>query len=79
MREHGTEEQYQLVALDQQRREVFDVPVLDARVFVFDIHPDETNVGILRLQLAETGLVFTAGAAPGGAQADDEEFSIQGG
>lgn len=77
--QQGAEKKHKIIALNQNRREVFDIPILDTRVFVLDIHPYKAKLGILGLHVPEADLVLLASTAPGGAQAHDKEFTINGG
>jgi hypothetical protein len=76
--QHGAEEEHRLVALDEEGGEVVDVVVVEEVGVVLHVQPQEAGLGKAGGQGFEAGAVVAAGAAPGGAQAGDEEFGLGG-
>lgn len=72
--EHRPKEEDQLVALNQQSGEVFNVPVFDTGLFILDINPLKADVGVLLRECFKTRLIFTACTAPGGAQTNHQKL-----
>ncbi len=61
---------------DRKGREVFDLDVSGKISVVLDIEPDEGAVGLRRSQRFECFAKLLACAAPSGAKADNEKFTL---
>src|SRR5262249_52008794 len=76
--EEGTVEELGAVALDEEGREVFHLPVADLRGVVLHVEPAEARAGEFLRQLEEALAVALAAVAPQGANTGDIHGEVRG-